>query len=272
MRGVRRARPPLGRRSAHAALFVSTLAALTCLPRLVAHAQDIELTDNERKSYRSSQSFGLSLHFGPYRPDIDGELKNGGANGNESRTPYADFFGGRKLLGSMSLEWQFLRRFGTLAVGGAVGYFSATGSNPLTNHSGQESADESRLRLVPLAAELIYRFDVTNERYHVPLVPYVKGGLDYVIWAVNDSNGQIVSDGAGGKARGGTLGYHGTIGLSLVLDFMDPDAAREFDADSGINHTHLFFEYTSATVNGLGQAHKLHVGDNTWNLGLLFEF
>lgn len=262
---MRRAERPRGLRTACAALVVSTL---TCLPGVSARAQDLELSDNDRKSYRSSQDFGLSLHFGPYRPDIDGELETAG----ESRTPYADFFGGRKLLGAMSFEWQFLRRFGALAVGGTVGYFSATGSNPLTNHSGQQSADESRLRLVPLAAELIYRLDVANERYHVPLVPYVKGGLDYVIWAVNDSNGQIVSDGAGGKARGGTLGYHGTIGLSLVLDFMDPDAAREFDSDSGINHTHLFFEYTSARVNGLGQSHKLHVGDNTWNMGLLFEF
>lgn len=233
-----------------------------------AQAQDLELSDAERKSYRSSQNFGFSLHFGPYRPEVDSEFGN-----RRNPGPYQLIFGsGSKLLSQADFEYQFLHTHGTLGVGLSAGYFSATGKARLADYSGAESNDDSRLRLIPLAASLVYRFSVLNDRYGIPFAPYAKAGFDYVIWAVNDGNGRIVSDGNNGKARGATLGWHGTLGLSLVLDFMDPDAAHEFDSDTGVNHTHLFFEYTKATVNGLGEAHKLRVGDTTWNMGLLFEF
>ena len=39
-----------------------------------------------------------------------------------------------------------------------------------------------------------------------------------------------------------------------------------------MNHTHLFFEYGHIAVNGLGQKDRLHVGDDTWTAGMLFEF
>jgi hypothetical protein len=234
----------------------------------LAQAQDLELSDAEKKSYRSGQNFGFSLHFGPYRPNVDSEF-----GGQRQEGPYQLIFGsGSKLLSQADFEYQFLHTFGIVAAGLSAGYFSVTGKSLRTNFQGEESNDDSRLRLFPLAASLIYRLSVTNDRYGVPLIPYAKAGFDYVIWAVNDGNGKIVSDGNNGKARGGTLGWHATLGLSLVLDFMDPDAAHEFDSDTGVNHTHLFFEYTKATVNGLGESHKLRVGDTTWNMGLLFEF
>jgi len=40
----------------------------------------------------------------------------------------------------------------------------------------------------------------------------------------------------------------------------------------GVNHTHLFFEFSHADISGLGQPNKIHLGDTTWSLGLLFEF
>ena len=62
------------------------------------------------------------------------------------------------------------------------------------------------------------------------------------------------------------------MGLALVLDFLDPEAARDFDADLGVNHTSLTFEYRHADISGLGEANRLHVGDNNWSLGLMFQF
>jgi hypothetical protein len=76
----------------------------------------------------------------------------------------------------------------------------------------------------------------------------------------------------GNSARGATLGWHAAAGLAFVIDWLDPDAARDFDADLGVNHTALTFEYTYADISGLGQAGRLHVGDTTWSLGLLLEF
>ena len=57
-----------------------------------------------------------------------------------------------------------------------------------------------------------------------------------------------------------------------MLDWLDPEAARDFDTDLGVNHTALTFEYTHADISGLGQPSRLHVGDSTWALGLLLEF
>ena len=62
------------------------------------------------------------------------------------------------------------------------------------------------------------------------------------------------------------------VGLSLVLDFFDQNGANQFDEEMGVNHTHLFFEYGHIDVSGLGQAHRLHVGDDTWTAGMMFEF
>ena len=57
-----------------------------------------------------------------------------------------------------------------------------------------------------------------------------------------------------------------------MLDFIDPDAARDFDQDLGVNHTGLTFEYYHSDISGLGQSGRLHVGDNNWTLGLVLEF
>ena len=61
------------------------------------------------------------------------------------------------------------------------------------------------------------------------MVPFGTVGLDWAYWQITDGNDEIATDGRGGKARGGTFGWHAAAGLSLVLDFFDPDAARDFE-------------------------------------------
>ena len=117
----------------------------------------------------------------------------------------------------------------------------------------------------------MYRFDLPYERLNIPLIPYGKLGFDYILWTVNDGNGEVPSA-AGGRGQGGTLGWHGAVGLSLALDWFDQHAANQFDEELGVNHTHLFFEYSHMAVNGLGQKNRLHVGDDSWSAGMLFEF
>jgi len=57
-----------------------------------------------------------------------------------------------------------------------------------------------------------------------------------------------------------------------VLDFVDPEAARSFDADMGVNHTSLVFQVTRSDISGLGQSGRMHIGDTNWSLGLMFQF
>jgi hypothetical protein len=53
---------------------------------------------------------------------------------------------------------------------------------------------------------------------------------------------------------------------------LDPEAARSFDSEMGVNHTGIMFEYGHYDISGLGASDRLHVGDNAWTVGLLLEF
>ena len=221
-------------------------------------------TPEEARQFRSPQHFAFELRFGPYRPDIDSEFSSG-------RTPYASFFHGRHLMTQIEFDWQFFRRYGSLAAGLGVGYFTTTGNNPSVKTVGL-SADTSNLRLIPFSLSLVYRFDYLFQERQIPLVPYAKAGFDYSLWRILDANGEVATDPLGGSGAGGVFGWHAAVGLSLVLDFIDPDAARSFDDELGVNHTHLFFEFSHADISGLGESNKIHLGDTTWSLGILFEF
>jgi hypothetical protein len=228
--------------------------------------QPLEL--GERQNFRSPQHWAMELRFGPYRPDVDSEFSNG------SR-PYTEFFGtGSSFLFSVELDYQIWHGFGSLGVGGSVGWFSDSAKACLPGSCNTRSqADDSSINIVPFTLLAVYRFDVPAMRWNIPLVPYGKFGLAYDIWWITDASGDVATFG-GGKdtARGGTFGYVAAGGLALLLDWLDPGSAVSLDSELGINHTYLFFEVYSAVVNGLGSKNALHVGDTTWSAGLAFEF
>lgn len=245
------------------ALVASLLAAITVSLLGIAGARAQVIT-TERGHQASPQHFALELRFGPYKPDIDSEFA-------DSRTPYQSFFGSnRRLMMQMEFDYQIIRHVGSLGIGLSTGYFKETGHN--VDQAGNPTQDTSSLRLIPFALSAVYRFDLAYERTGIPLVPYGKLGLDYVFWSVENGNSEVPEDPSGGRGAGGTLGWHAAVGISLVLDFFDQNGANQFDEEMGINHTHLFFEYGHIDVSGLGQANRLHVGDDTWTAGMMFEF
>jgi hypothetical protein len=266
---MRRLRTPSAR-ATRLALLVALAAGLTAsLTARHAHAQSFQseadiVEGNHR--YRSPQRFAFELRFGPYRPDIDSEFSG-------SRSPYQDYFGsGSKLLTQIELDYEFFHRVGSLGVGLGAGFFQVTGNAPVASGTGMITADTSQLRILPFSASLVYRFDYFLETRNFPLVPYAKVGLDYAYWRITDGNGDTATDGRGGRGVGGTLGWHGSAGIAFVLDWLDPEAAHDFDADMGVNHTALVFEFNHADISGLGMSNRLHVGDDTWSLGLLLQF
>jgi hypothetical protein len=252
------------------AVVVAVAALTTALAARGAHAQsflsEAEMVEGEGKRYRSPQQFAFELRFGPYRPDVDGEF-------NGVRHPYQDYFGsGSKLLTQIEFDYELFHGFGTAAVGLGLGYFQITGTAPVASGTGMLSGDTSTLKVVPLSLSAIYRFDYFLEMKKFPLVPFMKLGLDYAYWQITNGNGDIATDGSGGQGRGGTPGWHAAGGVALVLDMFDPEAARDFDSDLGVNHTAILFQYSYADISGLGTANKLHVGDANWSLGLLIQF
>jgi len=218
------------------------------------------------RRYRSEQRFACELRFGPYLPDVDSEF-------NGARHPYRDYYGtDSHLMTQLEVDYEILHHIGTVAAGAGIGYFSVSGVSPVASGTGLPSGDQSTMKIIPISVSAIYRFDYFLEKKGFPLVPFGKLGLDWAYWQVTDGNDEIATDGRGGRGRGGTFGWHGAAGLSLVLDFFDPEAARDFDNELGVNHTSLIFQYTYAAISGLGMADRMHVGDNNWSLGLMFQF
>lgn len=254
--------------------------------------------ENASPDYHSSQWFAFELKFGPYTPHID---SSPGLNG---KTPFQDLFTnqfhptppGPRLLTQLELDFQFLHRFGSLGVGLTAGYarrtthsfdYPAAGGS-CTVGSCVRSGDTTALNVIPLSLLAVYRFDVLALRYHVPLVPYFKIGIAYYFWAIQNGSGGIATvsvDGAGNPTMdpsapgfhkidgaGGTWGWVMNPGISLLLDVLDPEAARVMDTEIGINHTYLFVELHYADISGFGAPNKLVLSDTTLNAGLAFEF
>jgi hypothetical protein len=195
--------------------------------------------------------FELGLSF--YRPAVDSEFSNGAR-------PFAETFSSsRHVLSEVELDRYLGHRFGTWGVGLRAGYYKVTGLSFLAD--GTRSGDETALRLIPLSLSLLYRADRLVGLDSVPLIPYLKAGLDGVVWSVT-------STGDSASHTSFTPGWHAAAGMALGLKFLgigtlNPGALPEPFA--------LFFEWDYAVVNGLGLGGKLHVGDSTWFAGAVFD-
>jgi hypothetical protein len=208
----------------------------------------------------SPRNWNLELRFGPYRPDVDSELADKGLPGR----PFAETFGdSNRLMAGLEIDRQVLHRGGTLALGLGVGYWHASAASlsaDLTTRTG----DTTTLRLIPLSLSLVYRADTFHQRNGFPLVPYAKAGLDCVPWSISDSS-------KSSSTSGSTLGWHGALGVSLSLDFLDPEAVHALDQDAGVNDTAVFFEVAHYDISGFGASNQLRLGDTTWLAGLMLE-
>lgn len=217
----------------------------------------------------SPRSGSFELGFGPYRPNVDGTF-NGA-------TPYRDTFGSsRRYLFRLGVYKTLFDKFGALEVGLRSGYFRADGKgySVVTTGTGGttyvKSGDPTSFNIVPTSAVLAYRFDWFAERFSIPLAPYGRVAFERYNWWVTNGKGNWSKYGA-------TNGWSATGGLALQLDFFDPALAREMDADTGVNHTYVFFDVTKAVVDDFGRSRSFDLSSNgltgvTWATGLMFVF
>jgi len=254
--------------------LVGILGARPALGQAVFHDDSFPMLESERSnSYDHGQSprtMAIEFRLGPYSPDIDSGLSNGA-------TPQRTVFGtSTHLLYQLEVDYDLLKSFGTLAIGAGIGYFRETAKAFIGTadgvSTGVRSADETSLRLIPTSLLAVYRMDFIPERWNVPLVPYVKVGLNYTFWKVTDGNGDVATLTHGGRGAGGTAGWQASAGLAFQLDAIDAASMQELDSESGLNHMYVFCEYAHVDASGLGISNRLHVGDNTWSAGILLEF
>lgn len=232
-----------------------------------ARAADEEMIfETPKRNFESPQHFELELRLAPYKADIDSDPALNGA------TPYNNVFGSTpRILVGVEFDWQVLRipHVGSLGPGVSVGYTSLSAPAKRVDN-GQPSAENTSLDVYPMYLAAVFRLDVLNKDFGIPLVPYAKAGLGLAFWRAYNDLGTSSTGGSEGK--GHTFGYHVAGGIGLDLNAFDRSAAHGFDENVGVNHTYIYGEWMFMALDGLGQSNALRVGTSTFVAGLALEF
>lgn len=148
----------------------------------------------------------------------------------------------------------FHRRYG---IEGAVGMLYKTAAMVGVD-TGAQSQDRFSLLLIPMETNFAWRADYFDWRY---LVPYLKGGFDYVVFR----QGQ-----RGAAIKGMKFGMHGAGGLQINIGELG-DIAGALDSDLGINDFFFTLEARYQWINNFGGG-GLDLSGGVYSAGLLFEF
>ncbi|MFO0724511.1 MAG: MXAN_2562 family outer membrane beta-barrel protein [Myxococcota bacterium] len=254
------------RRSSKAAPALVVLAVLAGVSA-PAHA--------ERPKPTGAFGLGFEVKGGPYIPDMAKDDASGAGD-----AAFRQVFGKNggsvspNPLFSVGLDLQLFRKVGTAGVGFGFGFMQFVGRGYFKT-SGTRSLDTSVLNLAPLELTLFYRFDWLSDKTGIPLVPYARGGLVYDLWWVTNGTGDIARvTGATAAddviARGGKFGATGKVGVAILLNFLEPEAARNLNETTGIRGTYVFGELSVSSVNGFGGS-GFDFSDRTWSVGVYLE-
>lgn len=215
----------------------------------------------EDVTLRSPRTGAVNLRLGGYKPLIDEEE---GLTG----TPYKDTFGDASLLlFEAELQRFFYQGYGTAGLGLSAGYGEKYAAAKLSD--GTNAGEQTALRVIPITANVFYKFDYAAFEWSIPLVPYGKLGLVYEPWWITKGSGTEVVD--GNKGAGAKWGWSATAGMAFMLDVLEPRFARDFDSDLGVNHSYLFAEYIYADVNNFGKP-GLNLSSRRWMFGLALDY
>jgi hypothetical protein len=124
--------------------------------------------------------------------------------------------------------------------------------------NGKSSGEATELYVIPLELKLRYRFAYVENQW---VVPSVWVGADY--WWFKELNRSE------DNVQGHKLGWDWGGDVALLLDRLDPAAARYMKMDLGVDDTYLVFGYQAQSVGGSGDG--LSFDSWAYTLGLRFE-
>jgi hypothetical protein len=205
----------------------------------------------------------LRFEVGPYRPGIDAELSG--------KTPFEDIFGdGPGALLQPAIGVLFAEPLGTIGLELGAGWFCVSeralvddGGAP--SGSSRRSGGKTSLRVMPLSASIVARFDVLVDLFDLAVLPYAQAGLSYAFWRIGRGDDTEAASGA-------TLGPRFSFGLALDLGRLDPKASLALERQFGIRGTELTVAVDRLALFGLGADHALQLADTTWRAGLGLRF
>lgn len=218
------------------------------------------------------RSATIELQFGQYRPDIDSGFDPASDPGR--LRPYeASFSNQRTTMIMVGWEKMLSDTLGSISLGFGIGYWSVDGQAISPTGSEVTAEDTTSFAILPLQAQLTYRFDVWAQE--IAIVPVVRVGVDYYLWEVYDGAGETayfnLDGGKTHEASGGTYGYHTTFGAHLLLDALAPAMAGDFERNAGVFNSYLTFEYRISSIDDFAAADSFRLGDETFIVGLALD-
>src|SRR5207244_8155733 len=128
-----------------------------------------------RPSERPARRLLFGLKIDRYDPKVDSEPAFDGLAADQK--PYFQIFRGRApLRWQLEVDWEVAHPFGSILVGGTVGYWQNIGRGLIheANASGghDRSEDTALLDVIPLGLVGTYRFDWAADKLNVPIIPY----------------------------------------------------------------------------------------------------
>ncbi|MGC6418289.1 MAG: MXAN_2562 family outer membrane beta-barrel protein [Bradymonadia bacterium] len=213
-----------------------------------------------------SPDYTFEVQAGSYMPNIDSQFES---SQGSVRPPYEEAFGGDpSLVLRLKLQRNLAAPFGTIGLGSSIGYWCKEGK--AIAPTGSDASDTTEMVIYPIQLEASYRLDRWVEYF--PLVPMVRGGLSYYYWRIFDGADDLASFSTGQDAQGGTLGWHVALGVHILLDAFDQEAAIDFERDAGLVNTYFTIEYQMSRVDDFGSAESFRLGDDVLLFGLALDY
>ena len=223
----------------------------------------------------------VELKFGTYSPKI---------SNNQAKADFFDLMYGadsEPLMTSFAAHWYPITQWGLLGGGFRIGMWKADGAarvcsdgtaftdcNSTTVFESSEGNSQTRLTIIPISIEGVYRADYLHRTYGIPFEAYLKAGLDYHLWwaTTEGAVAERTIDGKTTRGEGGTPGYHASVGLMLNLDWLDPKTAARGRASSSMAGTYIFAEWTMVQGDGFKQGKRLDMSADQLYVGIAIDF
>ncbi len=238
--------------------------------KLAGTEKKVDLDIDERPRW------GLGLKIGPFEPKF-----------SIAHDYYDAYFGSRGKEPFYALEGRFFFYRNTviqLILHAQIGYWQTYGKSQRCTLNGEAAScnaagavkssgsSPTSLNLLPGELGVEIKLNLFKDRFHVPLVPYIRGSVMYTMWWVYADGLAKSADSERGKGIGGVFGLIGNVGIALNLDWIDRSTAREAMRSVGLKDTYLYFEYSGKTNKNFKNTGTFDFSGHYWTIGLSVDF
>lgn len=227
-------------------------------------------------------AWGFELRLGSYQPAV-GDQTIGSSGKNESDYYQLFFKDDRPLMFAVEFDRYLGYAAGHLGFFLQIGLWKASGkSRTCADATGADVActsetiftdsrpgnDKTQIQIIPLAVGFIYRFDLAQRLWGVPLVPYGKLGFTTSYWR-STGGGTLSSFANGSQGSGWTTGMKAAGGLAVNFGFLTPPDSLEHTL---FVDSYFFVELDHTWADGFGDQTKFDMSDTQLQFGVSFDF